>query len=80
MTQTPLLIETSFADAIAIIAASDELLEQTRRHWATSLRQIAKALDKPLEVIPARLSALQGRPRPAAPCAHRADVQDPSEP
>jgi hypothetical protein len=48
MTPTPLLIEPSFADAIAIIATAPELPEQTRRHWITSLRQIAKALDKPL--------------------------------
>jgi hypothetical protein len=59
MSRTPLLIETSFADAIAIIAASDELPEQIRRHWTTSLRQFAKALDKPLEVIPARLTAIR---------------------
>jgi integrase len=58
MTQTPVLLEPSFADAIGIIAASAELPEQTRRHWATSLRQIAKALDMPLELIPARYSAL----------------------
>jgi hypothetical protein len=59
MTATSLLIERSFADAIAIIAKADELPEQTRRHWATSLRQIAKALDKPLEVIPCRYSAIR---------------------
>jgi hypothetical protein len=59
MSQTPDLIETSFLDAIAIIAAADELPKQTQRHWATSLRQIAKALDRPLEVIPARLSAIR---------------------
>ena len=59
MTQIPVLIEPSFADAIAIIAASDELPKQTQRHWMTSLRQIAKALDKPLEVIPARLRAIR---------------------
>ena len=59
MTKIPLLIETSFADAIAIIAAAQELPEQTRRHWTTSLRQIAKALDKPLEMIPARYSAVR---------------------
>src|SRR5215472_788577 len=59
MSQTPVLLETSFADAIMIIAASDELPKQTQRHWATSLRQIAKALDKPLEVIPARLTAIR---------------------
>src|SRR5258707_1617133 len=59
MSQTPVLIEPSFADGIAIIAASDELPKQTQRHWTTSLRQIAKALDKPLEVIPARLRAVR---------------------
>jgi hypothetical protein len=59
MTQSPSLIETSFADAIGIIAAADELPEQTRRHWTTSFRQIGKAMDKPLEVIPARYSAVR---------------------
>jgi hypothetical protein len=59
MSQTPALIETSFVDAIAIIAAARELPKQTQRHWMTSLRQIAKALDKPLEVIPARLNAIR---------------------
>jgi hypothetical protein len=59
MIQTPVLIESSFVDAIAMIAAADELSKQTQRHWTTSLRQIAKALDKPLEVIPARLSAMR---------------------
>jgi Phage integrase family len=59
MIQTPVLIESSFVDAIAIIAAADELPKQTQRHWTTSLRQIAKALDKPLELIPARLSAVR---------------------
>src|SRR5262249_35919179 len=60
MTQTPVLIEPSLSDAIDIIAASVELPEQIRRHWATSLRQIAKAFDKPLELIPARYSAIRG--------------------
>jgi Phage integrase family len=59
MTETPSLIETSFADAVGIIAAAPELPEQTRRHWTTSVRQIAKALDKPIEVIPARFSAVR---------------------
>jgi Phage integrase family len=59
MSQNAILIETSFAEGIAIIAAAAELPEQTRRHWTTSLRQIAKALDKPLEVIPARYSAVR---------------------
>jgi hypothetical protein len=59
MRENTVLIEKSFADAIAMIAASEELPEQRRRHWTTSLRQIAKALDKPLEVIPARYSAVR---------------------
>jgi hypothetical protein len=59
MSQTPVVLEPSFADAIAIIAAAEELPKQTQRHWTTSLRQIAKALDKPLEVIPARLNAVR---------------------
>jgi hypothetical protein len=59
MSQPPVLIEPSFVDAIAIIAAADELPIQTRNHWTTSLRQIAKALDRPLEVIPARLGAVR---------------------
>jgi hypothetical protein len=59
MTEKPTLIETSFADGIALILASKELPEQKRRHWATSLRQIAKALDRPIEVIPARYSAVR---------------------
>jgi integrase len=59
MTETPTLIETSFADAVSIIAAAQELSEQTKRHWTTSVRQIAKALDKPIAVIPARYSAVR---------------------
>jgi integrase len=59
MTEKTLLIEKSFADAIAMIAAAEELPEHTRRHWPTSLRKIAEALDKPLEVIPARYSAVR---------------------
>src|SRR4029079_421611 len=31
-----------------------DLLARTRSHWLCSLRQIAKALDKPMETIPAR--------------------------
>jgi hypothetical protein len=59
MTNLPTLIETSFTDAIAIIAAAQEVPEQTRRHWVTSMRRIAQALDKPPELIPARYSAVR---------------------
>jgi hypothetical protein len=63
MTELPNLIETSFAEAITIIAAAHELPEQTRRHWITSLRRIAKALDKPLEVIAARFREMMASAR-----------------
>ncbi len=53
------LIEPSFHDAIVMIAASKELPEQLKRHWNTSLRQFAKAVGRPLEVIPARYSAVR---------------------
>jgi hypothetical protein len=59
MTENPILIETSFAEAIAIITAASELPEQTRKHWPSSMRRIAKALDRPMEVIPARFSAVR---------------------
>ena len=53
------LIEPSFHDAIAMIAASKELPVQLKRHWSTSLRQFAKAMERPLRVIPARYSAVR---------------------
>ena len=53
------LIEPSFRDAIAMIAASETLPEQVKRHWSTSMRQFAKAKGRPLEVIPARYSAVR---------------------
>lgn len=59
MPENSILIETSFADAIAMIAAAKELPEHTRRHWPTSMRQFAKAMDKALEAIPARYSAVR---------------------
>ena len=59
MTENAILIEPSFADAIAVIARAAELPEDKRRHWTTSLRQIAKLLDKALELIPARYSAVR---------------------
>jgi len=42
MTEKTVLIEKSFADAIAMIAAAKELPEHTRRHWPTSLRKSPK--------------------------------------
>src|SRR5271166_869802 len=59
MAENPRLIETSFKDAIAIIAVAQELPAAKRLHWASSLRSAAKALGKPLEAIPARYSAIR---------------------
>jgi hypothetical protein len=55
----PTLIEPSFADAIQVIEAAPELPPQKRAQWTSALRQIAKALDKPLETLPARWTAVQ---------------------
>src|SRR3982074_3930147 len=54
-------LELTFADAIMAIAAATDLPEQTRRHWRSSLTGIAKAFDQPIELIPARYSAIRGR-------------------
>ena len=54
MTPTTALLEPSFAELIAAIEQAAELSEQRRRHWVCSLRQIAKWLDRPAAVIPAR--------------------------
>src|SRR5207244_10259012 len=59
MTDAPL--ELTFADAIMAIAAATDLSGQTRRHWCSSLAGIAKAFDQPIELIPARLSAIRAR-------------------
>lgn len=55
----PSLLEPSFADALSAIDQSTELSPQTRSQWASALRQIAKALDKPMETLPARLTAMR---------------------
>jgi integrase len=55
------LLEPSFADALTIVAGATDLSEQVRRHWICSLRQVAKALDMPLELVPARWSAIRTR-------------------
>jgi integrase len=52
------LLEPSFADAIAAIERANELPMSKRTHWICSLRQTAKALDRPLESIAARWVAV----------------------
>ena len=54
MTSTTALLEPSFMALIAAIEQAADLPEQRRRHWVCSLRQIAKWLDRPAAVIPAR--------------------------
>src|SRR5450759_4029794 len=55
---TTTLLELSFRDLLLAINQAQNLSEQTRRHWACSLRQIAKWLNRPPAVIPARGQAL----------------------
>ena len=50
--------EPSFADAIDMIAAADDLTTERKRYWSTSLRQMAGYLDQPLATIPARIAAI----------------------
>jgi len=52
------MIEPTFAEAVVAIEAAADLPLQKRRQWTCALRQTAKALDKPLEIIPARWTAV----------------------
>jgi hypothetical protein len=56
MTKRPLL-EPSFAEAVKAIEEATELSPQQRAQWCSALRQIAKALDKPMTTLPARWTA-----------------------
>ena len=58
MTETALL-EPSFANLIEALDAAIELSPSVRAHWLCSGRQIGKALDKPLELIPARWTSVR---------------------
>ena len=59
MQTPPALIESSFADAIVRLESAADVPEGTRRQWICSLRQIGRALDRPLELVPARWTALR---------------------
>jgi integrase len=59
MTTTIALLEPSFVDLMVAIGQAAELSGERRRHWICSLRQIAKCLDRPAAVIPARWSSVQ---------------------
>jgi integrase len=61
MTEKHTALELTFVDAIVAITAATDLAEETRRHWRSSLTGIARAFDQPLELIPARYSAIRAR-------------------
>ena len=61
MAENSISLEPTFADAVTAISATADLSEEKRRHWRSSLAGIAKAFDQPLEVIPARYSAVRAR-------------------
>ena len=50
--------EPSFADVLQAIASDDGLSDDRKRHWPTSLRKMAQYLDRPLPMIPARISGI----------------------
>jgi integrase len=52
------LLEPSFADALRAIEQSTELPASKRTHWACSLRQLAKWLNRPLVNLAARWGAV----------------------
>jgi integrase len=53
-----LIGEPSFADAMAAIEKAEDLSPKHKRHWLTSLRQMARYLDRPLSLIPTRIAAI----------------------
>jgi integrase len=59
MPHKPALLEPSFVEAIAAIEQSADLSKSTKRHWVCSLRQIAKWLDRPFEMVPARWTSIR---------------------
>jgi integrase len=50
----PSLLEPSFADAVRAIEQATDLPPQKRAQWCSALRQIAKALEKRMQTLPAR--------------------------
>ena len=50
--------EPSFADVLQAIASDDGLSDDRKRHWPTSLRKMAQYFDRPLPMIPARISGI----------------------
>jgi hypothetical protein len=52
------LIEASLADVLAWLSADPDLEDEQRRQSMCSLRMIAKAIGRPPELLPARLTAI----------------------
>jgi hypothetical protein len=59
MSRSTELLEPTFSAAIVAIEAARDLSASNKRHWVCSLRKIAKWLDRPAEVIPARWTAIR---------------------
>jgi integrase len=55
----PLLGEPSLASAIAAIKADTSIPDLKRRHWVTSMTVIAKAIGRPPESLPCRMTSLR---------------------
>jgi integrase len=59
MSEKPTLLEPSFVEAIAAIEEAADLSKSIKGHWVCSLRQIAKWLDRPFEMVPARWTSIR---------------------
>ena len=59
MTAPTKLLEPSFLDLVGAIEQASELPDERRRHWVCSAQQIAKWLDRPITLVPARWTAIQ---------------------
>ena len=53
-----LIGEPSFADAMGAIEKAEDLSPTQKRHWLTSLRKMARYLDRPVSLIPTRIAAI----------------------
>jgi integrase len=59
MTKPMTPLEPTFSVAMTAIEDAADLSASVKRHWVCSLRQIAKWLDRPVEVTPARWTAIR---------------------
>ena len=59
MTEPMAPLEPTFSVAMTAIEDAADLSASVKRHWICSLRQIAKWLDRPVEVTPARWTAIR---------------------